>query len=669
MGVFKNPGNSYRQIGWRWLMVLVVLLPALAAANLVSLRLHGGDYPVTIDDGFDKLLLSRVHSVEEDGQGRRYRWTKGDGTITLHSFATVRRAVLLLGTGGLPDTFPTPRMVETIVDDAPLITLAVRHTPRTYALLLPPTALQDGDLRVSLRSDTSKVDPDPRPLGIRIDSLGLRWFAGEWAFLPWGVLLVQTLLVATLLALVWQLGFPRWSIAALAVALVIGLGWMTGHYLLVAAAWLVRLLVAGGATLALFLGSSPLLERAGFGRAYEPALRWLWLIVLFSIGLRMVGSLFPPFDSHDWYIHRARIIKFISGTMLVYDHPAEFSRKLTIVPSAPYILFHPFTLLTRNLVVAMQGVYTFFDGVTTLLVGLLVRRIGGSARAAWGAALLVALFPLTFTAVWWGFGPQVIGQTLVVLLALLLTRRAPPTRTFWMLAGLVLTLLLLTHIGAGILGGFMLAGYTLLLLLVRRRQTPSWKGWGVLMIACGILVILLLYIDVIALQMRGLAGNDRLGWDEGDLFRVIWTLHSLYISFDPLVMHLTIPTETLSSPVAIGATLALVGVGLVLPLVSMVFLVVVVKGVHRLLVGAWLGSALLFFVIDMVFGLQVRYAYFAVPMVVAGLALLLDHLIARHRAGWLIAGALIGLVGLAGWHLWFESFILWIKPSLRGLTH
>ncbi len=668
MGGFNHHSQRQRRTGGAWIIALL-LLPALVIANLISLHLHGGHYPITIDDGFDKLVLSRVHSVEEDAQGRRYRWTKGDGTITLHGFATVRSPVLLLGTGGLPDTFPNPRTVETVVDGTPLTTLAISHMPRTYALLLPPTALHDGELSVRLLSETSKTDADPRNLGLRIDSLGLRWLPGTWAFLPWWVLLVQALLVATMLALVWQLGLPSWSIAALAVVLVVGLAWMSAATLLVAAAWQVRLLVAGVAMLALFQSTTPLLARVGMGRPDQPALRWLWLIVLLSIGLRMLGSLYPPFDSHDWYIHRARILKFISGIMLVYDHPAEFSRKLTIVPSAPYILFHPFTLLTNNVVVAMQGVYTFFDGVTTLLVGLLVRRIGGSARASWFAALLFALFPLTFTAVWWGFGPQVIGQCLVVLMALLLTRRIPPSRTFWGVAGLVFTVLLLTHIGAGILGGFLLAGYTLLLLLFQRHHRPSWKGWALLMAICGILVIVLLYIDVIALQMRGLAGNERLGWDEGDIFRVIWTLQSLYVSFDPLVMRLIIPTEGLSPPLAIGITIVLVGVGLALPLLSLVFLLATVKGIYRLLVGAWLGSGLLFFVIDMLFGLQVRYAYFVVPMVIAGLALLCDHLVGRHRAGWLIAAALIGLVGLAGWHLWFDSFILWIKPSLRGLTH
>jgi hypothetical protein len=106
-----------------------------------------------------------------------------------------------------------------------------------------------------------------------------------------------------------------------------------------------------------------------------------------------------------------------------------------------------------------------------------------------------------------------------------------------------------------------------------------------------------------------------------------------------------------------------------LVIISIVFLVYRARGTHRLLVIAWLGSSLLFFGVDLAFGLQIRYAYFAIPMLCAGFALLLDRLIARHRLGWLVAGCLVAFIGWMGLKLWFDGVVLASKPSLRALTH
>jgi hypothetical protein len=662
---------------------LLLLLPLLFVANLVSLYLHGGSYHVEMGDGVDKLLFHNVYSTEEDPQGQRYRWTRGESTLHIQSFASVSGAWLTLNIGGLPDALPVPRPLQLTLDSgehtSTTTTLPVTHMARKVSLLLPPDALHDGTLEVGLSSERSRVEPDPRRLGVRIDGFTLHWFPGTLALPTWPMLLVQWCLVVSIIAIGWRLTLPRWSLFALGAGTVLALGWMTGQQLLVAGSWQNRLLLATAALLALFWSTLPLLQRMLPAETATADLRWLWLITLLSFVIRMGGVLYPPFDSHDWYIHRDRIYDFIGGSMLVYDHPAEFSKKLTIVPSAPYILYQPFTLLVNNVVVAMQGVYAMFDSLVPLFLGLFVRRTGGSGRAACFAALLVALFPLNFTALWWGFGPQVIGQTLVMLMALFVVYDHSPdsdyhnrpfghSSTFWVLAMVVFVVLLLTHIGAGILGGFCLAGYTVLRFIFHRREPLYWK-WGVLLIASGILVTFLLYIDVIALQLRGLSGNQNLGWDEGDIFRVIWSLESLYISFKPLVAPLLLLDTTEPGMSHLAATALVVVPALALPLLSLVYLVRAVHSPYRWLVMSWIGSGALFFLIDLLFGLQVRYAYFVMPMVVAGLALLLDRLSVRHWAALLVAWCLILLVGIAGLNPWVEGIFMGIKPSLRGLTH
>lgn len=636
---------------------MLLILVGLLATNMLGLRLYGGNHRVTMGEGVDRLLLDNFHHTEEDDRGIPYRWTRAESRISLYGFAVVSPLIFTFKAGGLPEAIPAPRPVALAVDGEPLLTFPVAASPRLYALVLPDAALHDGNLELTLATEATRVPPDERKLGVRLDWLSFTWFPWSLAFPAWHVLLVQWGIVGIVVVLARRLALPWRGMVALATLLVVVSGWMSGAVPLFAASWLVRLLAAGAAALLIFEVVSPRAAVWLLPASPSPRrdLRWLWAITLTALAIRMGGILYPLFDSHDWYIHLRRINDFVHGAFLIFDHPAEFSKKLTIVPPAPYLFYEPAMLFARNPIVAMQWVYTLFDSFTTLLVGLLVRRLGGSARASWFAALVVALFPLHFTALWWGFGPQVIGQFLTVLFALFL---APPPSAhplpsspgqgrrrafFWPVAWCVFTVLLLSHIGAGILGGFLLVWYIVLVGIFQHRENPRWWKWGALMVSSGLAVTLLIYSIVLDMQLSGLASNPRLGWDDDDLFRVPWTLQSLYASFRPL------------------------GGGL--PAFSLVFLAVKVHRFARWLVGAWAGSAGMFFVVDLLFGLQVRYAYFLLPMIIAGLAMLLDRLVRRHRMGWLVAGALVGLVGVAGLELWVEGIFFGVKPSLRGLTH
>ncbi|NJN67526.1 MAG: hypothetical protein HC884_12845 [Chloroflexaceae bacterium] len=632
------------KLGW-----LLLLVAALVVADVLSLHLHGGSYQFAMGDGVDRLLVHHFHSVEQDSQGKAYRWSLDHSTIAVRGSALVPLAALTLNLGGMPEHVPVPHPVQARLDGNDWLTFSVGSKPRAYALLLPPPTLRDGSLDLEWFTGATHVPPDPRKLGIRLDRVSLRWLDGSLAFPTWTVLAMQGLVIATAMAMAWYLALPRWSIMVIAASLVVALGWLVGSNILIAGSWLARILVTNLALLGLLWSVAPCLRRVvlpAAGAAPQPELRWLWLVTVLAIALRMVVMLYPPFEPHDWYIHRKRIVDFLNGAFVLYDKPAEFSTRLTVVPPAPYLFFAPFTLLTSNPVVAMQGVYAFLDGVTALLVGVMTRFFGGSLRAAGVAALVFALFPLNFTALWWGFGPQVIGQCLTVLFVLFVLFLAQTpllTRWAWGLAGLVFTLLLLSHVGAGILGGFLLAGYLALIWGFRRNEEPRWKGWGLTMVTSGAAVTLLLYSTVIAMQLDGLSSNQRLAWDAGDIFRVQWTLASLNVSFAP--------------------------VGVILPILSIAFLVISTRPAHRWLLAGWLASAGLFFAVDLATGLQVRYAYFLVPLFAVGLGMVLDGYLTRHRVGWVVAGCLIGIVGVVGLHLWGAGIFGGIKPSLRGLTH
>ncbi|MDQ5854685.1 MAG: hypothetical protein M3380_21960, partial [Chloroflexota bacterium] len=484
----------------------------------------------------------------------------------------------------------------------------------------------------------SKVLPDPRDVGIRLDDVILRWPAGAWAFPQWPTLIVQWATVVVALVVAWRFELPRRGLVVVTAGLVLLLGWMAAHDLFVAYVWSNRVLVASLAMLALFWRPFPLLSRVlpGLGRA---ELRLIGLVIAAAIAIRLLGVFYPHFGSHDLIIHRWRLREVQLGYLYLFDKPSEFGQQ-TVVPPAFYLLVMPFTLLIDNSAFTLQAAYALLDGSYALLVAILVRQIGGSGRAATLAAITTATLPIQFTALWWGFGPQIAGQWLLVLLALLVERRNSTSRYAWFVAGVVLALALLTHNSALFLGGVWLAGYVL---LASRFQPQSlWKRWGVILLASSLVATLLLYADSVGLYLGGFArGATETSVDES--LRVVLIGKGLRSSVRPL--------------------------GLMLCVLSVVMVLRRAPTTYHLLVVAWLLSAGLFLAVDLLFGLQVRYAYFAIPVICAGFGLLLDGLMRRGRWGWLIGWSAIAITSLAGLSLWYAGVIWNIKPTLTALTH
>jgi hypothetical protein len=658
------------------LLALLLVLAALLAANLLSLRLHGNQHTFLVGFRADRLFLDGVYARETDAQGTPYRWTRAESAIVVENFAAVSRPMLTLQLGGLPPDVPSTRPVQLRVDGAPWLTLPVEKAPRRYRLLLPPGALHDGDLRLEMTSPTSRVPPDRRDVAVRLDGVALAWAAESWARPTWGALLAQAGIVAAALAAAWRLALSPRSMLLLAGGLVLLLAGITGYDPAVAATWQYNLLVASLPALLLVWAGFPRLLRLLPGSERHPEraraeLRLLLLLTLGVLGIRLLAALYPTFDSHDWYIHEDRLFAFQHGSLLLFDKPAEFSTKIAIVPPAFYVLVAPLSLLTPNSVPTTQGLYAFLDGCAALVLALFVRQVGGSARAARLALLLLAFLPIQFTALWWGFGPQVVGQALFLLLVLFVAQYRLAGPVWWVVATVLVAALILVHNGVALLGGFWLAGYVVLVWLFARHERAHWLGWGAVAAASAVVALLLLYIDVVALQLRGVAGNERLAFTAEDIFRVKYTLGSLCASFQPLALacdqYLYFPERLAPAtvPPQVGVTL----LSMALPLAALAFVVLRARGLHRWLVLAWLASAALFFAVDLRTGLQVRYAYFVAPLVCAGGGLLLDRLAARHRGGWALAAALVALVVLAGLGLWYTGVELAIKPSLRPLTH
>lgn len=666
-------------VGWRTPLLWAGLLLLLVLGNMLSLWLAGNHHTLDVGYRADRHYLEGFFRREVDAQGRDYRWSTAQAMLRISGFPAPAQASLELNLGGLPATASVPRPLtiylsnqrEAAADATPWLVLPLDAAPRRYQLLLPPDALRDGRLYVGLHTEASSVPPDRREVGFRLDSFSVGWAAGVPVLPAWHVLAVQAALVLVAGAVGWRLHPQGRTAWLLGLGLVVGLAAMTGLAPFEAAAWQQRLLVAGLAILGLVVGLYPRLHHllpAATPAAARRELGILLLLTLVLLAVRLLAALYPTFDSHDWYIHEERQHLFQWGNLLLFDKPAEFSRQIAIVPPAFYILVAPLSLLTLNTVPTTQGLYMFFDGVSLLALALLVRWLGGGKWAGRLALLLLGLLPIQYTALWWGFGPQVIGQALILILAVFVMQPRMPHLWQWLLAGLLLCVLLLTHNGVALLGGIWLGGYVVLDWLfspTNRGNRLRWIGLGA---GTAMLAVLLLYIDVIQLQLTGVAENERIAFTAEDIFRVKWTLGSLCASWQPLapVCDQFVPgTNPATVLPQIGVTL----ISLLVPLTSLLVLVVQTHWRGRRLVLPWIGSAALFLAVDLATGLQVRYAYFLTPLVCAGLAVALEGLLRRHRRAWVVVLAVLLLVGVAGLGLWYSGVVAAIKPSLRPLTH
>jgi hypothetical protein len=273
----------------------------------------------------------------------------------------------------------------------------------------------------------------------------------------------------------------------------------------------------------------------------------------------------------------------------------------------------------------------------------LARAFGASGRAAIVAMLLYAAVPVGLTALWWGLTAQVFGQALMapLALALLAAFRRPGRVGAWALAGALLSVAVLTHIGVTIVA-FAWLGLAWLALARRGTAPPAWRRLTLILAISGALGLLLLYVDVAALkvQQADSIGRELLSEGYAPIYALIW--RGFLIAFHPLVL-LLLPAGLLlllRRRLPIGAAA---------------------------LVGGWLGAAALFLLIEIVTGLQVRYIYFLTPLACILGGVLLDRLAARGVAASRVAWCVAALLLAQGCVYWLVSAFADLRMSMVSL--
>jgi hypothetical protein len=252
------------------------------------------------------------------------------------------------------------------------------------------------------------------------------------------------------------------------------------------------------------------------------------------------------------------------------------------------------------------------------------------------------------------FSAQIYGQwfTAPMLLLLLAANGLPRPRT-WLLVYILMAFQLLSHIGVMFLAVGWL-GLTLALLTLAWRRI-SWWGWAGYALTCA-LCFALLYIFILD-ETFGHASSEVLPREAGVLFpgyRIL-LVNGLRIGYSD-----------------IGLALLPLGLWLIwrrargvdthgdMPR----------RGLRYLAAPAAMLLTLLFYLlVDLLLNVQVRYFYFALPLVLAAQGVALGFIAERGRWGRLAAWALALAIIAPMVALWVSATLAEGKIPMTPLTH
>ena len=651
---------------------LVLFASGLLVAWLSLLPPRDYSIDVGTDGSHDVGFMQGIYTRERV-ETRTYRWLRGDATISLPSgrngpvvFTIEMYSAPRVDGSGLPLTLRAGPAVASFV---------VAQSERTYHLLFPAASLRDGALGLGLDGPTYSPPGDDRLLSVAVDRIALRQTTPGGPV--WRLALVQALLPALLLL---ALRANRVGLrAGLIVGLLAigGLAWANLAYRLWASAAPFALAFAALPFAAAGLAAQRWLlpansvapigiekslyprTSARFGTSMATAdgrFAWaLWLVVIVGAAVRVAGVLTPGFEFRDLDIQSLQFSRVNLGQVYLTVGVHEWGGARTYYPSGPYVLLLPLLLLLPSQAMALHIGVALLDAAGAVLLAMLARELGASRRAALIAAWLLAWLPVQFTAIFWGFSTNIIGQALLLLALWLLLRYAKPPlhsqfsilNSAWLL-GLSLVLVALSHIGVLLMAGPLLAllFVAALISLPRQRRAGLVGAFG----GAG-LFFALTYLSLIVAPMLGQAAG---------VYTSDNLLSSKLLAEGQSYIRSIIPVALWRGMVMLPTLAAPLGLLLLWGRRP--------DWLGRTLLLAWPLVPLAFLLIDYLTLSQVRYVYFAAPVCCLALAVLLDRL-GRSRAGRVVLIAAVVLIAVTGAILWFNGAVLGYKPSLVPLTH
>ncbi len=421
-------------------LLLVVQLPRYYPIDVGVHEGYGGDLP----------LLWGFNTPEDDEHGT-YRWTQDGAAIRLPGMGQ-RPLLLQLDYIPISPAFMHmgPKQMELWFTDQFFTSLPVTESGRQYTLLIPPRYMPQGTLDLTIHTATFMPPNDPRTLGTPLDMVRVASTqpAGTIALPAWDAVWQWMLAVGLLWLIVARAlttgGYPpsyrhRWAagMSGMVIVLVIVAAWLDpprwGYGATPAA-------LAAGSSLLLLLVLLPLLPRL-FSRLHLPivpwAIAWLLLIAVVAFGVRFGGRLYPLSMWGDIGFHANRFIEtFGLGELFLVSRNRGVNFPY---PPGTYLVQAPLILLDLDLRFMLQFVATLLDGLSVIVVYIIVIRAstspappapapiagrGGTAREPqhtiqWIALLAAALYGFTSAGImltWWSFATHIYTQCASVVL-------------------------------------------------------------------------------------------------------------------------------------------------------------------------------------------------------------------------------------------------------------
>jgi hypothetical protein len=616
---------------WPLLLTLLVYAGVIGSQTLL-VALRQPTLTLDLDSQAAELLLRGFHHPEQDGRGL-YRWTQGQATIDWGVRVTGSTALLGLRFGPqAPNQLGEPVVIG--IGTRYTVSTTTRDHGRQLRLLVPQ-ASSDGALTVQLSSPARVTPGDGRALGLRLEAatLDVRVAGIGAAALP--LLGAQLLLLGSCGMLLHWLQVARLGRVLGTSIVALGTVGFVATQPLLATSYLLRLAVA----VALLAALTPLLLPPLL-RALGPTLgRAVWGIALLACALRLIGTLYPPFDAYDLQLNLGRLHSVVAGNLVLTGRALEFRNNPTVYPPGPYLVFAPGLLLGLSPKLLVQGSIAIVDGLGAATTALLAHTLGLGRRTVLLTALLYAAVPITFTTLWYGLTAQIFGQALMAPLAVALLLALRQRRWAWASALALLCVACLSHIGVATLAIAWLAAVLLLFGLQPKRRRALYRV-GTLLMLGSFLAVSLIYIDVVLLKLAALhtVGEQVRAATYLPAYNLIW--RGWLIAFSPLVLVL-LPLGLWSIWRSLTSD-------------------------SQTLIGAWLGVVVLFCVVELVSALQVRYIYFLTPLACLLAAHCLALLVKHGRAAVWVTVIVVTLL-LGNSIVWWDASFNDQSPSMVSL--
>lgn len=388
-----------------------------------------------------------------------YRWSKA--TSQVHIYGTGGGWWSVTGRILMQHPDKKPFRATLAVGDYTLATLPPEPSEfRQYRILVPPHATQNGDLTITINSDTwGGNSQDVRVLGVAVAAVSAQPLSSDWWNVAPSMRLASMIILAVIAAIsAMLLGFSGIGVG-LAVASGLGAALGLDHTYL--AMWYPQLLVLMSLSVFIIPLMQKIITWCEGDYPFSPNVRNILIgLMVVTVWVKGGGILYPIMRPIDISWHMDKVREMLStGDIAKFYQPGGFSESVMPItewgenrPMIPYSPFYhlsamAFAIFPWEMEKTATILNAFCDATRIVLIGLIVRQSGLSNRIALLAGVLYAVSPVTFLLHSWGNAPTTIGLwwTLVSTVAMLVIGRSINNRKLFALLLLINTVTMLIY--------------------------------------------------------------------------------------------------------------------------------------------------------------------------------------------------------------------------------